>query len=346
MSRVFTIVGKDMRQMLSNRFIAVIMVLGIIFYPVIYYLMPATVDETFKLGMYVTQGRKQIEKQLAREEGLQVTWADSERQLQKLVLDKDVQAGFSLSTGPSEQRATLLVSSDTPKEVRDAGRTIGREIAYALLGYELPVEMNAEIIGKDMMGAQIPLRDRMKVLILVFVLVTEIFALANLLSDEVQRHTVEALLVTPVTVGEFLSAKAVTGVTIAFVEGMAVAGLLGVFTLRTFIPVTIFMLLASVFVTALAFLAGAVSRDFVTSIMWSMLAIIVLIVPGMSAAFPAGSYPLIQLFPVYHLVEPLSGMLNYDIAFSQYLPQVAYLIVFDAAILLAGFGVLRRRLLT
>jgi lipoprotein signal peptidase len=98
-------------------------------------------------------------------------------------------------------------------------------------------------------------------------------------------------------------------------------------------------------VTALAFLAGAVSRDFVTSIMWSVLAIIVLIVPGMSAAFPAGSYPLIQVFPVYHLVVPLSGMLNYGIAFSQYLPQVAYLVIFDAAILLAGFAVLRRRLL-
>lgn len=344
MNRVLAIVRKDARQMLANRFIAVIMALGIIFYPVMYYLMPAKVDETFKLGMHVTRGRELVEKELAKEEGLEVTWAASERQLEKLVRDKDVQAGFSLTTGAEEPRAVLLISSDTPQEVRDAGRTLGREIAFALLGYDLPAEVEAKVIGKDMLGEQIPLRDRMRVLLLVFVLVTEIFALANLLADEVQRRTVDALLVTPVTVGEFLSAKAIVGVALAFAEGMLVAALMGVFTLDTLLPVAVFMLLASVFVTGLAFLAGAVSRDFVTSIMWAMLAIIVFIVPGMSAAFPAGSYPLIQVFPVYHLVEPLDGILNYGMAFSQYLPQVAYLVLFNAALLAAGFTVLKRRL--
>ncbi|RJQ50770.1 MAG: ABC transporter permease [Actinobacteria bacterium] len=350
MTRILAIVRKDLRQILSNRFVAVITGLGLIFYPIVYYILPAQVDETFTLGLYVTQGREQIERQAQREEGLRLVFADSEEELRRMVLDKEVQAGFSLTrTGetPSAPNgipsAILFVSSDTPQEVREAGQTLGRELAFALLGHELPVEFEPTVLGTDRLGEQIPFRNRLRVLLVVLVLVIEVFGMANLLSDEIQRRTVQALLVTPVTVRDFLTAKGVTGTLFAFVQGMIVAGLVRAITVDTLLPVTLLLLLGSLMVTGIGFLAGAVSRDIVSATLWGMLAIVVL-APGMSAAFPAGIYPLIQLFPTYHLVEPLDGIVNYGLPFSRYLPQVAALAGFDAALLLAGYAVLKRRL--
>lgn len=53
MSRIAAIVRKDLAQMLRNRFVAVISVLFIVAYALMYYLLPSDVEEVFKLGFHL-----------------------------------------------------------------------------------------------------------------------------------------------------------------------------------------------------------------------------------------------------------------------------------------------------
>lgn len=146
-------------------------------------------------------------------------WADSVQDLERLVESGEVSAGLSRGAAGREPELVLYVSSETPEEVADAGEAIAAEIGYALLGYELPADFRATVIGPDMAGRQIPMKDRLRVILISFVLLLELFGLGNLLMEEVQKKTALALLVTPVTLRDFITAKAVTGVLNTFFSG-------------------------------------------------------------------------------------------------------------------------------
>ena len=95
MNRVFAIVRKDVAQILRNRFVAVISLLFIVIYALMYYLLPSDVDEVFRMGFYlevseeaagelgVEVGEDEIAERLSGAgkgeagEGLEMVWAES-----------------------------------------------------------------------------------------------------------------------------------------------------------------------------------------------------------------------------------------------------------------------------
>jgi ABC-2 type transport system permease protein len=63
-----------------------------------------------------------------------------------------------------------------------------RELAFALSGAPLPVTLEGGdviVLGEDRAGDQVPLRERMRPLLVFFVLITESLALASLIATEV-----------------------------------------------------------------------------------------------------------------------------------------------------------------
>jgi ABC-type multidrug transport system fused ATPase/permease subunit len=358
MKRILSIIRKDLIQIFRNRFIAVISFLAIFLYALVYYLMPSKVDEVFKLGFYLkvdaqaaeqlrlAGGKKAIEKRLTEdgEEGVKIVWADSLEELKRLVRENDVQAGVYLDLSSEKPNVVLYVSSKTPVEVSDAGEMIAREIGYTFLGFQLPVEYETTVIGPDMVGRQIPARDKARILFLSFVLLLELYGLGNLIVEEVQKKTAQAVLVTPVSLKEFISAKAATGILMAFFQGLLVAFLLNALSRETWLPVTIFLFLGASLIVGVAFLIGAVSRDFMSMVMISLIPFIILTFPAFVIIDPGLSSPIIKAIPTYYLLQPLDGILNYRFPFSNYYPSILYLLLFCFAFFILGFWTLKRRL--
>lgn len=344
MTKILAIVGKDIKQITRNRFMAVITFLSIFAFALVYYLLPAKVEERLEIGLYLEKGRSVVEKELKDEEGLEVTWADSQKELRKLVADRDVQVGFSFTFPDSKPEVKQYVSSDTPPEIREAGEVIGREFALSLAGGHLPVDIEEEVIGPDLVGRQVPLRDELRVLFVVMVLLVEVYALANLLVDEIRLKTIRALLVTPVSAGDFLTAKSVTGISLAFSEGTLMAILIGVLTVDTVVPVLILLFLGAVLVTGLAFLVGALSRDMLAIIGWGTVLFIALALPALSLVFPGVTNPYISIIPTDNLIRALNGVVNQGLSLTRFTSEIMYLILYDAVLFTAGFLVLRRRL--
>lgn len=360
MNRILAIFKKDITQIFRNRLIAVITFLAIFLYALVYNLMPSKVDEVFKLGFYfkvdakvaeqlrMTGGREEIEKRLTEageeEEGLEIAWADSLKELKEMVEDNDVSAGISFDISGKEPSVELYVSSKTPEEVAEAGEMIAREIGYALVGHRLPADFEAEIIGPDMVGSQIPERDRMRVLFLSMVFLLELYALGNLLVEEERKGTVQAVLATPVNLTEFMAAKATTGIVLAFSEGVLSALLLRAVSMETLLPLAIFLFLGAAMMVGVAFIVGAISRDFMSMALISMVPLLVLMIPGFLLIAPGAVSPLIKAIPTYYLIEPLHGILNYHLPLADYYSSILYLSLFTVFFFVLGWMILRRRL--
>ncbi len=344
MSRILSIVKKDVTQIFRNRFMAVITFLAIFIYATIFHVMPSKVEERYSMGFYLGKGREMVEKQISEEEGVKIKWANSEKELKKLVEDEEVQAGLSFTLPEGKPKIVLYTSSQTPEEVREAGEVISREAAYNLLGYSFNVEFDEVVIGPDLMGKQIPERNKMRILFILFIPLVELYALANLISDEVRKKTVDALLVTPVSVSEFITAKGITGVSLTFFEGLLAAFLLNMISIDTILPFIIFILLAALLIVSIAFILGSLGRELISMIMYATVLMVVLIIPGLTLLIPGIYSSWIKFLPTYHVVFPLDGIVNYGFSFSGYLCNVVYIGLFDAVLLLTGFFVLRRRL--
>lgn len=362
MNRIFSIVKKDLAQVFRNRFVAVISLMVVVVFAVIYYLLPSQVNEVFKLGFHLQVsdeaarqlglegGREEIAARLSEagegkaEGGLELVWADSLQELERMVEEEEVSAGVSFVVAGEEPDLALYVSSKTSQEISDAAEALAAEIGYALVGYQLPADFQATVIGPDMVGRQIPMRDRMRVILLAFVFLLELYSLGNLLMEEVQRKTALALLVTPVTLGDFVSAKAVTGILNTFFLGLLLALFLGAVTAQTWMAVLVLLFLGAAMMVGLAFIIGAVSRDFISMAMISLIPFVVLVVPGFLVVYPGFDSPVMKAIPTYWLIEPLNGVLNYNMGLSDYTAALVYLLLFTVAFFILGFVILKRRL--
>ncbi|MDI6874526.1 ABC transporter permease [Candidatus Solincola sp.] len=407
--RITAIIRKDLGQVFRNRFMAVISLLLILLYALLYNLMPRQVEETFRLGLYLQGGERPaaeagadtsetgtgksilaspagmgttktctppaspviaspantvtameemsgaynptglevttLEKETAGiEKGVEVVETDNLEDLRGLVEREEVGAGLFLDLGAQPPRLELYITSRAPEETAEAGEALAREIAYSLLGYRLPVDFRTVMVGPDMAGRQVPLRDKLRVLLLAFVFLLELYALGNLLVEEIQHRTAQAVLVTPVSHGEFIAAKALSGMVIAFAEGLLLAVLLRALTASTWPAILVFLVLGAGLVVGVSFILGAVSRDFMSMAMISMVPFLLLILPAFVLLYPGFTSPLLKAIPTWYLVEPLDGILNYGKGLSDYLPAVLILCLFSPFFFWLGWYILRRRL--
>ena len=157
--RIKALIAKDSSLYFRNRFIAVITIIGIIIYIGFYFLMPRSVDETLKIGIYSpvdVSGFTQI-----KDEGLEFIPVESDEILNEGVITGNYTAGIALSgdfmqvlvSGGSPE-ITLYVASDVPQEIKDSVIAIIRELAYQIAGQPLSAGINEQIIGNDMAGVE------------------------------------------------------------------------------------------------------------------------------------------------------------------------------------------------
>lgn len=343
-----TLVLKDLKLYFRNRFFAFITVLALVFYIIIYYVMPNTVDETLKLGLYAPQFPAALLNSLA-EEGLVIQSTNSEQELQDVVLAGDVDAGFVLPpdvlanlAGGTRQPVTVYVATSAPPEFRDVYKLLFEEIAATMVGQPLQYTVNEEILGPDLAGAQIPPRDRMLPLFAVVVLMMETLGLASLVSSEVEAGTIRALLVTPLRMEGLFLAKGIMGVSLAMVQVVLLMLVTGGLDQQPLL-ILVALLLGSMLTVGLGFLIASVARDMMSVMSWGILAILLLVLPALGVLVPGAMTNWIKLLPSYFLVDIVYRASNFNMGWLE--ASGSLLLLLAAALLIFGLGVavLRRK---
>lgn len=343
------LISKDFTLFFRNRFFAVITVLTLVMFAVIYFVMPNSVDETLEIGLYAPVVPPALELMQEAERGLEIEQVESEEVLKEGVTEGAYVAGLVFPPDIMEKLALNLppeikvyFASDMPDEIREVVSAIITEMAYLQTGQTLNIDWQPEILGPDMAGAQIPQRDRMRSLFAVFVLMTETFGLAGLISEEVERRTAWALLVTPMTVRDLFTAKAVLGTLLAFSQALLLLGVVGGMNAQPLIIATA-LLLGAVLVTGVAFLMASLSKDFLSVTAWGVPALVILSIPAVGIMIPGAVSDWIKVIPSYYLTDTIYQVSNFGAGWSDVWRNLLILAGFDFVILSAGIRVLRRK---
>ncbi len=244
---------------------------------------------------------------------------------------------------------TVMADARVPVELRRAMESIVREFAYLLAGVDLPVTLPAEetiILGEDRVGQQVSMRDRLRPLMALMILVVETYALASLISIEILQRTVTALIVTPMRIWHFLLAKTLFGTALAFGQGVLILLLVGGITPANWSLVLVTMLMAALLFTGMAMLSGAAGKDFMDQLMYSMLLVIPMMIPAFSVLFPGSAATWVQAIPSYPVIDLLVGATIYHATWSESLGALLYALVWVAALYGLGLFVLKRRVET
>ena len=344
---IIALIVKDFSLFFRNKLFAALTAIAFIFYIVIYFVMPGTVNENLEIGLYSPVTLPAFTEM--QEEGLEVETVASEDALKEGVIEGRYVAGVSLPADimeklASQQKPTIILyfTPDVPQEMKDTMVLIIRELAYLQTGQSLNVEVTEEILGPDMTGTPIPPRDRLRPLLAVMILMVEMMGLATLLSEELERQTIHALLVTPMSIQELFVAKGITGTGLAFGQAVLFMLVVGGFSGGPLI-ILIALLLGAVLVTGAAFLISSVSKDFMSVLAWSIPAFIIFMVPSFSILFPGAITNWIKILPSYYLVDTVHRVANFGSGWGDIWLNLLILLGFCLVITWIGISVLRRR---
>ncbi|HEY40737.1 MAG TPA: ABC transporter permease [Dehalococcoidia bacterium] len=342
------LVTKDLTLFFRNRFFAFISVLGIVAYVVVYFLMPASVDEELDIGLYAPV-LPPIFEQL-QGDGLSIETVDSVDTLKDGVTEGRFLSGVVLPEDIMEKLAAgdkvtvdVYFASDTPEELKDAVTNLIQELAYIQSGQILAVDISEEIIGPDMLGMQIPPRDRMIPFFAIFLILTETLGLSSLISEEIEGRTAQALLITPMTVNGLFLAKGITGVTLAFGQALLFIAITGGLNQQPLI-ILLTLLLGAILVTGIGFLLASAGKDLMSVMAWGLPAIIILAVPAFGVMFPGTVSDWVKVIPSYYLVDTVHLSANFGFSWGDIWQNLLILLGFDIAFVLLGIIVLRRKL--
>lgn len=331
-----TLVVKEVMIFFRNKFFAVITALALVFYLAIYFALPSTVDVEMEIGLYAEGGASQ--ETLARFEANYITIveAESEEALTESVEDGDYPGGLVLSDDQTDVK--LYLSAKSAQEVNDAV-----EVLINMAFSESRVNLTFEVLGYDLGGESLAMRERMLPLFAVLVLIMEVMGLSTLIAEERSNQTVQALLVTPMSIGDFFIGKGIMGVGLAFSQAFLIMLLAGGLSSEP-LPIIAVLFFGAMLVTGIGFLIGSVGRDMMSNIGWMMLAIFVLIVPALTVMFPGTSADWLKIIPSYYIVDTVHRVVNFGAVWGDVWQNIVILSVFAVAFLALGVEVLRRRL--
>ena len=352
---ITAILRKDLVAFSRDRFYVFITVLGLIAFVAMYWFLPSSVDETVRIGIYQTGLDDMFEPIAAADsEGIAVTVFESPEALIAAVEDGSdgIVAGIAFppdlaDRGGGATTVDLFIPAGTPEEYLPLMEGMASQVALLARG-SLPmpdVTMRTVVLGTDRVGDQVSLQEQMRPLLAFFVLLMETFALASLVSVEVQLRTVTAVLATPARARDFIAAKGVLGTLLAFAEVLLLMTLIRGFVGD--IPVLVFaLILGAVLVTGVGLFAGAFGRDFLGVMFLSLALMIPLMIPAFGALFPGTAAAWIRVLPTYGLVEAIVGVTTRSESWGDLAPELLALTAWCVALLALGTVVLRRRVET
>ena len=346
---VTALIRKDLTLLFRNKVLSILPASFIIVVVIIYYLMPRTIDENFDFAVYGAVIPPFLVEEWA-EEGVRLTYMESVESLKQGVDSGDYFMGIvfpedlliRLSSGDRPEVTAIFAPSVLP-EIRDAEVKMIEQLVFVLQGEPLQIDEEEELIlGPDMTGRQIPLRDRLLPIFAVFIILAEIMSMATLIAEEFDRGIINALRVTSMGLGSLLTAKAAAGVGLAFLQAVLLLAVTGCLWTKPLLLIA-GLLLGSGLVVGLGFLVAAFSRDMMTVIAWSMPVMLILFLPALNVIMPGLISPWIRGIPSFYLTDLLHRTNHFEAGWGEMGRHLMILGLYDFLLVILGYLALRSK---
>lgn len=349
-----TLVVKDIKLFIRNRFFLIVTAIGLVLYPVIFYLIPDQVDESLGLAFYIEDRELPLYQRLVEDPGNYVVFGSEEEMLTALEETGDYFVGLSI---PAELSAAAVRGEDVelkayyapgvPAEARQIFHDVLVLVANAVnpetlanLGRFNDTEV---VLGNDLLGDPLSLRARFLPLFLMLIVLIEVFGLSAILNRDIENGTARALISGPLRLHQLFAGKALMGMILAFGQVLLLSIVMGaVFTAPLLLLAT--LLVGSFLMVGIGFLIAALAKDNPSVMAWSILFIIPLMIPGLLTVLPGLGTAWMEIIPSFYFVDSMHRILNFGAGWADVSGNLALLFVGGAATLAIGTTALRRRI--
>lgn len=341
LNRIFTLVKKEFVYGSKNFIFAMALVTPVLLTLVISLLVGTLFSGKPRLGIF-DRGSSQLSVKMSQQDYLATEMYTSEDLLRAdvergaldmgLVLPLDFDS--QLQTGSATSMDLLIWGESLLKHRTLLAVSLIRQI-IEVAGREIPINAELVLLGEE---ANIPWDVRLFPLVVILtIFLGGMMVPATSLVEEKVRRTYRALLTTPASLVDILTAKGLTGVILALFSGWLILYLNDAFGTQPVILI-ILLTIGSIFAAAVGIIMGVLVKDINTlfTIMKSLG--IVLYAPAFVFMFPEIPQWVAKIFPTYFVLNPIIELTMNNASWAEIATDVYILIGLTAALIgVAGF---------
>jgi ABC-2 type transport system permease protein len=306
--RVAILLGKDLKHGSRSFVFILAVVMPVVMSLVVTLIFGSLFSETPKLGI-ADMGDSELVALAGAEDSLRSRTYASDVDLRRAVELGAVDMGLVLPQGFDDRVAgdepTIL-----PAYVWGESLAKNRGILLAningmmrqIAGQEPPVRIETTALGD---AESVPWNDRLLPFVLLYgVMMGGSMVPASLLVDEKQKATLTAVTVTPASLTEVMTAKALVGALLGLVMSIVVLLMNQAFGAQTGLLVMV-LALGSVLAALFGLVLGILSKDTATLFATIKAVGILLYAPVVVYMFPGIPQWIGRIFPTYYIVQPV-----------------------------------------
>ena len=306
--RVGILLGKEFWQGPKNFIFVWALVMPIVISLVVSLIFGTLFTEKPKLGV-VDEGSSQLVAMTEELTSVITKEYDSVSEIKQAVESGAVDIGMvipadfdsSVMQGEETELTTYIWGESLAKNRTILGATI-TNLIRELAGQEAPVEIEAITLGDEV---SIPWNDRLlPLIVLMAVFLGGLFLPATSVIDEKEKKTLEALVITPTTIGDVFVAKGLMGIILSLFMGIVILILNQAFGTEPALLILV-LALGAIMAAELGLLCGAIIKDITTLFAIWKVGGILLFGPAIIYMFPQIPQWLGRLFPTYYLLQPI-----------------------------------------
>ena len=308
LKRVGILLGKELWQGPKNFILVWVLVMPIVISLVVSLIFGTLFTEKPKLGV-VDEGSSQLVTMTRQLTSVITKEYDDVSAIKQAVESGAVDIGMvlpadfdsSVIQGEETELATYIWGESLAKNRTILGATIAN-LLRELAGQEAPVEIEAITLGDEV---SIPWNERLlPLIVLMAVFLGGLFLPATSVINEKEKKTLEALVVTPTTIGDVFVAKGLLGIILSLFMGTVILILNQAFGAE---PVLLILVLAlgAIMAAEIGLLCGALIKDITTLFAIWKLGGILLFGPAIIYMFPQIPQWIGKLFPTYYVLQPI-----------------------------------------
>ena len=179
------------------------------------------------------------------------------------------------------------------------------DAAHQVAGSSVPVNVETVALGEP---GGLPWTDRLlPLVVLMAVFFGGLMIPASSLINEKQKHTLEALNVTPATLGDVFAAKGLIGAVLAAIMGVLTLAVSGGFSGDAW-PQVVILLMGAIMAAEIGLMSGAMVKDMNTLFALWKFGGLLLFGPAIVYMFPQIPQWIGYLFPTFYMIKPLVDM--------------------------------------
>jgi ABC-2 type transport system permease protein len=241
-------------------------------------------------------------------EGIELELLDDVEELKALVESNDLDAGLVLPAGFDDD---VRSGARPPLEFYVGGESLAsNRVILAVTTIDLirqvegkapPVDVDVVSLGDELL----PLAVRLVPFVVMYsLLIAAVFLPSFSIADEREKHTLDALVITPTHLSEVVFAKGILGFGLALAMAIATLWLNGALSVQA-LALLVVLVIAAVLLVEIGLVYGTASKD-VTGVFTLIKGTgFILLGPTVFYIFPNWPQWIAKLFPTYWVINPV-----------------------------------------